>query len=445
MLDAEEATGMNVDDAEQGFLDEKGDFVSRADVAQRSGMPPRTFATSEDLTPSGAVNPLDRAPGAIIKRKGQVAGRIEPAPEPTGYPQTILQDPTGGVTGKIGGSIYEGVPEETPKTSPPITPKKGLGEAGRIGISRAFHGTVHEGFDVPTKGVSGVHVGTPGQAAFFSEGRLGGRIIPLWAKVTRELPTRDLGAWNSDRLIDAVEDAGGFSKEVADALRDRTSEVDELKARAMVFDAVRRQGYDAITYTNVAEGKVPAESMIILDPVANLKNALAHPTPEAAFPEAADLPKGALEDIPERFSNVARAQHFVGMKAGSDIVDYRTGEILMHKGELFTPEKATRVGEALFDSELSWVERELHHPGAARKAATQQSKELKQAQQTLSTKGLLKLVAPEMLEENAPYGTPPDLPEEGGVSPLILPGMGAGAGGLLALMLKLQQMRQKNK
>lgn len=391
MLDAEEALGISPDEisAEQGFLDENGDFITRAEVAQRSGMPPRTFATSEDLTNEGMVNPIPREPPNVVKL-------------------------------------------------PPITPRRGLGEAGKIGINRAFHGTVHEGFDVPTKGSAGVHVGTPSQADWFAE-RLHGRTIPVWAKVTKELPTRDLGAWYSDRLIDAAEDAGGLPKDVANALRDRVANMEsEIDARAAVLEAIRQQGYDAITYTNVAEGKVPAESMIILDPIKNLRNALEHPTPESAFPEATDLPKGALEDV-EYGSNVARAQHFVGMKAGADIADPATGEVLMHEGELFTPEKATRVGQLVSEDQMRWIERELKHPGQARKAATQQSVE--QAQSILKQKKILKLDPGQEAE-----GAKPFFPEEeGGVSPLFLPGMAGGAGGALALMLKLQQMRQKNK
>lgn len=503
MLDAEEALGISPDEisAEQGFLDENGDFVTRAEVAQRSGMPPRTFAASEDLTPEGRVNPIPREPPNVVPFK------------------------------------------------PKITPR-GLGEAGKIGVTRVFHGTRAKGFDKPTVGSSGVHVGTPSQAADFAMTKTGGRVIPLWAKVGKELPMRDLGAWSPNPLITEAERAGGLTSQMAEELRSFTKTLESNRSRLspdayweqrqqltqLVLDKLREQGYDAISYINRAEGDVPTESMIILDPEGNLVNALERPNPEEAFPEAKDMPVHELQDVepdPKLVAETARLLHeewstfsnkpapsieeltssllgmgktqaaeagipnfmeknlaqlkeaakpffpeeegvpgplkgmspldnipaemLVGLKAGYDIEDLVSGETIIEKGELITPAAAADIAKSLSQTAIDDIYDTAEFPDDYQPPEIPKQTGL--APEDIIGKPLGEdIIDPDTGEILFTKGTvvtedvyrelsrmPGNWSTKGAGTLPMLGGLTVGSGGALALMLKLQQMRQKNK
>lgn len=172
----------------------------------------------------------------------------------------------------------------------------GLNERGALGNGPGrlvFHGTTTPGYDVPTKFHygPGVHVGTAGQADEILRGAPwdspqsmgmgnwrpeGSRIIPLRDLTTNPLQLQKDAAWG-----DPVE----FARNLADQ---GTATADEA-AQLTNFDKIRAflqaKGYDRIDYRNKVEAdrwvgrarprRVLANSSVILDPEAHLRNALA--------------------------------------------------------------------------------------------------------------------------------------------------------------------------
>jgi hypothetical protein len=215
-------------------------------------------------------------------------------------------------------------------------------ESGRVGLTKVYHGTRTKGFDVPTEGYEGVHVGNPDVAEYFAGPRYrggsgeGGRVIPLWAKVEKELRTTDPGAWTPGHLLRATRNTKALPMDLQSHLEQLASELEHARETGSfssplssgedfptdfyatqrkllhdIFGHLQDQGYDAIAYPNAAEGREllrgspQNESMIIFNPIENLKNALQHPTPEEAFPGSnlpVQPPLGSpvpLQSIPE--------------------------------------------------------------------------------------------------------------------------------------------------
>jgi len=163
-----------------------------------------------------------------------------------------------------------------------------LQAVGAEELKRLYHGTGAD-FERFKPGETGVHMGTPEQAAEFAED-IGGRIMPLDTDIKNPVRLFDVGSFMPEIVVPQLEDLGILTEKEAYAI-DHLPRASYKTKMKLIRNKLIEKGYDGIVYLNRREGLSKADQAKLEDMVDDDDDFYQHAADEDyqnEFPSAKD-------------------------------------------------------------------------------------------------------------------------------------------------------------